>query len=86
MRSGQGATLVCTSALRASLHSICAERDIGILADAGCGDLNWIAELLPTLRLYFGDGIVPGLVIDVPPRFGDRPHYFFKQTDIVMES
>lgn len=84
--SGQGSALTCTAALRTGLRSICAELDIRILADAGCGDLNWIAELLPMLRLYFGYDIVPDLVTDLRQRFGDSANCFFKQADIVMDS
>ena len=85
-RSGPGSALASTTALRTGLRSICSDLDIRILADAGCGDLNWIAELLPTLRLYFGYEIVPDLVADLRQRFNHHANCFFKQSDIVIDA
>ena len=85
-RSGPGSALACTTTLRSGLRNVFNALDIRILADAGCGDVNWLAELLPPLRLYFGYEIVADLVAVLRQRFSDRSNCFFKQSDLVMET
>lgn len=84
-RSGNGSSLGETVALRKWLpHTL---RSLGCtsLADAGCGDLNWIKEIVPQLRFYFGYDIVPGLIGDLRQRFHEQRNCFFSEVDIVMQ-
>lgn len=82
-RSGSGSALSATAGLRkwlpATLNFLGAE----ILADAGCGDMNWSRELAGALRLYLGFDIVPDLVADVREKLKEQPNCFFSETDIV---
>ena len=85
-RSGPGSALACTTNLRSGLRDLFNALDIHILADAGCGDVNWMAELLPSLRLYFGHEIAADLIMVLQQRFKDSSNCFFKPSDIVMET
>jgi hypothetical protein len=82
-RSGGGSALAATQALRDWLPQTLSFLDARILADAGCGDLNWIRDLTASLRFYFGFDIVPELVADVRARMQDRTNCFFSEADIV---
>lgn len=82
-RSGPGSTLDGTVELRARLSEIFGSLNIRILADAGCGDLNWMKELTGHLRFYFGYDIVPELVSDLRARYGGKVNCFFSDADIV---
>lgn len=84
-RSGQGSSLAGTTGLRAELPGLLQFLDIHSLADAGCGDLNWMQTLTDGLQLYIGYDIVPALVSDVQARLNARPNCFFKSLDIVTE-
>jgi len=85
-RSGHGSAMNNTVELRTRLPEIFKSLEIRILADAGCGDLNWMKELTGQLRLYFGYDIVPELVSDLRSRYGDRVNCFFSSSDIVMSN
>lgn len=82
-RSGNGSTLAATTPLRTWLPATLDFLGVNILGDAGCGDLNWMKELLKPLRFYFGFEIVPELVEQLRENFRDRSHCFFAETDIV---
>lgn len=82
-RSGGGSALSETQALRDWLPKTLDFLGVRILADAGCGDLNWIKDLTGSLRFYFGFDIVPELVADLRSRMQDRTNCFFSEADIV---
>ncbi|MFI4940541.1 MAG: GlcNAc-transferase family protein [Burkholderiales bacterium] len=82
-RSGNGSSLAATVALRVWLLTMLQTLGIRTLADAGCGDLNWMKELTASLRYYFGYDIVAELVSDLRSVFKDRPNCFFSDADIV---
>lgn len=82
-RSGGGSAMAATGALREWLPKTLAFLDVRILADAGCGDLNWSKDLTDSLRLYLGFDIVPELVTDLRTRLQTRTNCFFAETDIV---
>ena len=82
-RSGSGSSLAATVALRAWLPKTLNSLGVRILGDAGCGDLNWMKELVGSQRLYFGFDIVPELVDDLRSRFKAQSNCFFSATDIV---
>lgn len=85
-RSGGGSTLAATTALRAWLPATLAFLQVRSLADAGCGEVNWMQGLTAGLRFYFGFDIVPELVADLRQRFAQRANCFFTAADIVTHS
>lgn len=84
-RSGHGSTLAATTGLRAWLEQTWRFLGIRILADAGCGDLNWMQHLAPVLRLYLGFDIVPELVAELRQQHRKRNNMFFSELDLVSE-
>jgi len=84
--SGDGATMARTEVIRVRLPLVFEDLGIEILGDAGCGDLNWMASVSHSLRLYLGFDIVPGLIDDLRVRFADRPTHFFTPSDIVRQA
>ena len=83
--SGGGATLGETTVIREALPEIFSEFGIEILADAGCGDMNWMSRISDRLRIYLGFDIVPGLVDAARGTFADRENHFFSLADIVTD-
>lgn len=84
-RSGRFATLDSTAALRAALPGLLSALGVRTLADAGCGDLHWLAGATPALAFYFGFDIVPEAVEHLATTFADRPNHFFRRADIVTD-
>lgn len=84
-RSGAGAMLSQTEAVRRALPPLFEELGIEALADAGCGDLNWMAEISKDLRFYMGFDVVPGLVRELQGKFKDRANHFFVVKDVVTD-
>lgn len=84
-RSGQGSTLAATVGLRAWLEQTWRFLGIRIVADAGCGDLNWMQHLAPGLRFYFGFDIVPELIAELRQQHQVRKNLFFSVADVVTE-
>ncbi|GAB3444627.1 GlcNAc-transferase family protein [Insolitispirillum peregrinum] len=82
-RSGSGSTMAATATLRPRLRDALRFLNVQVLADAGCGDGNWIADLLPDLRLYLGFDIAPEAVSHLMQRFADQTAVFARQADIV---
>lgn len=85
-RSGNGSSLAATVALRAWLPKTLQAMGVRTLADAGCGDMNWMKELTGSLRYYFGSDIVPELIDDLRSRFKGQPNCSFSEADIVTVS
>jgi len=84
-RSGQGSSLEATAILRADLPGLLAFLGVQSLADAGCGDLNWMQTLTRALQFYVGYDIVPELIQDLQLRLADRQNCFFKAQDIAID-
>lgn len=84
--SGGGATMAETAVIRRRLPEIFQELGIQVLADAGCGDLNWMAEISSDLRLYLGFDIVSGLMEDLRATHAARKNHFFSTADIVSDT
>jgi hypothetical protein len=84
-RSGNGSTLQATINLRKWLPEVMRSLDIHSLSDAGCGDFNWIIEVIPELHFYFGFDIVPELISELSARHASKRNCFFKVTDAVQD-
>lgn len=84
-RSGQGSTLAATAGLRLWLEQTWRFLGVRIVADAGCGDLNWMQQLAPSLRFYLGFDIVPELVAELRQKHQGRKNLFFSPADIVTD-
>jgi hypothetical protein len=84
-RSGPGSTLAATSALRPRLLDVFERLSIRSLADAGCGDLNWMALISTRLDLYLGLDIVDGLLSDLRARHGRKRGHFFADLDVMLD-
>jgi hypothetical protein len=82
-RSGGGSSLAATAGLRQWLPEILQFLSVRILGDAGCGDLNWMKELTPSLRFYLGFDVVPDLIEDLRSRLKDQRNCYFSEADIV---
>ncbi len=83
--SGPGSTLEFTQDFRLAFEQFLAERGIGRLFDAPCGDWNWMREVrLPPGTSYVGAEIVPELVAQLKQRYaGDCVD--FVQFDITAD-
>ena len=84
-RSGPGSTLYATQDLRAALPELFKQLNIRSLIDAGCGDLNWFADIIESLDLYLGYDIAPEVIEYVLQWHGWRPRCAFKTADITHE-
>jgi hypothetical protein len=74
-----------TAALRAGLPKLFAELGIEILADAGCGEFDWMSEISEPLRLYLGYDCVEDLIAGLRRRHSRRPGHFFSGHDITVD-
>jgi hypothetical protein len=84
-RSGQGASLAQTEIIRRKLVETLDFLDARIVADAGCGECNWINTISDKFQFYFGLDVVEDLVADLHKKYGKRANHFFRTTDIVTE-
>jgi hypothetical protein len=75
--SGPGSTAKYTENLRALLPSLISKYGVKRVFDAPCGDMNWMAQLLPKLNvLYVGGDIVHPLIELNTKRFGNSTTSF----------
>lgn len=75
--SGPGSTAKYTENLRALLPPLLRKYEINSVFDAPCGDMNWMAQLLPQLSvLYIGGDIVQPLIALNKQRFGNSTTSF----------
>lgn len=81
-RSGPGATLAQTVAVRRELSRLFGELGIRTVVDAGCGELNWMGKISESLDLYLGFDVVDDLVADLRKRFEERKTHFFASADV----
>ena len=84
-RSGDGASLARTEAIRAALPGLLDFLGIRILADAGCGEFNWMGDVAAGLRMYLGYDVADPLVADLRGKHGGRRGHFFTGADIVHD-
>jgi hypothetical protein len=69
-RSGGGSSLAATEPIRSALPGLMRRYGVGSVVDAPCGDLRWMATLLPEIDDYTGVEIVPELVAHHQQRYG----------------
>lgn len=82
-RCGEASTLAATDKLRPALANWLREQGIRRLADAGCGDFNWMSTVdLGELELYAGYDLVPELIERNQRLYGGRRGHFFTVADI----
>lgn len=84
-RSGSGSTRLAAGAVAEGLARLFEQLQIRTLVDAGCGDVNWLADLSASLELYLGVDIVERLALQNSRIFGHRPGHFFKTLDIARD-
>jgi hypothetical protein len=84
-RSGHGSTLAATEKIRAELPALFDYLGIEILADAGCGDCNWISKISERCRVYLGLEVVGDIVRQARQRCGTKRGHFFSETDITLD-
>ena len=80
--SGSGSTLKNTKKTRKHLPLIIKKEKIKSLIDVGCGDLNWIKNLLSLFKKYKGIDVVKEL-IDTNIRLYGNDNISFKTIDII---
>ncbi len=84
-RSGSGSTIAATAVLRPQLAELWRFLGVRRLLDAGCGDLNWMAEISGELDFYLGVDVVPEVIQDLERRFANRANHFFALRDIALD-
>lgn len=84
-RSGGGATRQATRAIVPALADAFATLQVRSLVDAGCGDLNWVADLTLNLDMYIGVDVVEALTQQNNRILGHRKNHFFKTADIAWD-
>ena len=61
-RSGMGSSLAYTKAIRRKLPELFKKYNITSVVDIGCGDFNWLREVIPPHVRYVGIDIVPSII------------------------
>jgi hypothetical protein len=86
-RSGgwSSSEMTAEPALRAGLAGVLAELGIKDLADAGCGEANWIGEVSSALRYYFGFDNVDTVIDRARKRHGQSRGIFFAMADVTID-
>ena len=84
-RSGSGSTIAATEPIRAALPALFDYLGIETLADAGCGECNWISRISERFRLYLGYDLVPEMLEEARQKYGRRRGHFFAEADIVFD-
>ena len=84
--SGPGSSLASTSTIRSLLPAILKAVGSRTLLDAGCGDFNWMKELIEEfdLDLYLGVDIVQEVIEENQKRYANE-HVAFMQLDIAED-
>ena len=83
--SGQNAQPAATEVVRAHLPRLLQALEIEILADAGCGDMEWMSEVSGLLRFYLGFDAATKMLPEVRKRHGRRRGHFFAEADITVD-
>ena len=68
-RSGVGSTPEATASIVENLPALWKQFGIRSMADAPCGDCNWMSRIAPALDRYVGIDIVPPLIAANQQRF-----------------
>ncbi len=84
-RSGPGSTLAATAQLRPQLVELFGFLGVEVLADAGCGDFNWMNQISGGLRLYLGFDVVDEMIRGVAETYHARTNHFFAARDILID-
>lgn len=84
-RSGQGSSLLQTSAIRKRLPELFSKYQIGTLADVCCGDFNWMPDVADKLDIYLGFDIVAPLISKLTEKHEARKNCFFRHFDAVVD-
>lgn len=84
-RSGPGSTLKQTEHIRRHLPDLFRAHGVRVLADAGCGDLNWMQHISEGFELYLGFDVVPQMIAEVQTRLEGRKNHFFKTADLTRD-
>ena len=82
--SGPSSTLARTKEIRKELPKVFERYEVKSLADAGCGDLNWMQQLLSqnAIKTYIGLDIINHLIQQLKEKFKDRYFLNFYRKDI----
>ncbi|MFA5907731.1 MAG: class I SAM-dependent methyltransferase [Vicinamibacterales bacterium] len=83
--SGGGSSLGATRRVRDALPALLQQYGVRSILDAPCGDVNWMAELLPSLDHYTGVDIVAPLIARNAERFA-APRVTFLHRDIAVDA
>ena len=84
-RSGPGSTRNVAKGMAARLRDLWAELGIRTLTDAGCGDLNWIADITQDLDLYVGVDIVVPLIERARHMVQGRANHLLAVADVTRD-
>jgi SAM-dependent methyltransferase len=60
--SGPGSTRERAAAFRGDLMTLLAQFGARVVLDAGCGDFNWMADVVDSVESYVGIDVVPDLI------------------------
>jgi len=83
--SGPDSDQAATESLRAQLPQLFQMLEIRMLADAGCGGMEWMSLISESLRFYFGFDAVSKPLLDARERHGRRRGHFFAEADITVD-
>jgi hypothetical protein len=83
--SGARSTFDATAGVRARLYELLPALDIAVLADAGCGDFNWMRYISGRLQRYHGFDVVEELIHEIRSRWGWVPEHHFDVGDITVD-
>jgi ubiquinone/menaquinone biosynthesis C-methylase UbiE len=70
--SGPGSTRERAAAFRGDLIALMQQLDVRVLLDVGCGDFNWMVDVVDSVETYIGVDVVPDLITRNVQRYG-RP-------------
>ncbi|CAA7619556.1 GlcNAc-transferase family protein [Magnetospirillum sp. UT-4] len=84
-RSGSGANLAQTEIIKARLVDAFAFLGAEAVADAGCGEMNWMKTVVDRFRFYFGFDLVGDLVTELRTKHARRHNCFFSKLDIMLD-
>lgn len=83
--SGPDSNFGPTLKLRDDLAQAFRTLDIRSLADAGCGDLHWIAPITGGLDLYLGFDLAEAAILENLKVFRHRRNHLFQVADLVAD-
>ena len=84
--SGMGSTLEFTSNTRKCLPEVWKKYNIRKVLDIGCGDFNWMKEIVNSLDYYKGTDIVDAITNLNKERYEEKGKIEFETHDILKDS